>query len=88
MAFELLSGERIAMPYDDKIQDFLRNIPEQQILRPAQVCAALSISKATLWRMVADGRFPPPKKLGKRAVGWPTAVVAAWIENLPEAGEE
>ena len=37
----------------------------------------LPVSKATLYRMIAEGRFPKPRRLGKRSV-WTTEDVNQW----------
>ena len=37
----------------------------------------LPVSKAALYRMIAEGRFPKPRRLGKRSV-WTTEDVNQW----------
>jgi predicted DNA-binding transcriptional regulator AlpA len=39
----------------------------------------IPISRATLWRMVKAGRFPPPKKLGPNIAAWNVGLVRAWL---------
>jgi prophage regulatory protein len=34
------------------------------------VLSLTGLSKATIWRMERDGRFPRRQKVGKRAVCW------------------
>lgn len=41
-----------------------------------------SLSKATIYRKVADGTFPRPLKIGKSRVAWREADIAAWISGL------
>lgn len=31
--------------------------------------------------MIAEGTFPKPIQLGKRAVGWPESAIAEWLES-------
>lgn len=38
----------------------------------------LPFSSATLWRMVADGRFPKPLRLADRITAWSAESVDAW----------
>lgn len=52
---------------------------EQQYLRIHEVCTILAISKATIYRMVNDGHFPPPTRLGKRKSRWHIQTVQTWI---------
>lgn len=40
-----------------------------------------SLSRATVYRRVAAGRFPPPVHLGGRACGWRAAALQAWIND-------
>jgi len=35
--------------------------------------------------MMADGAFPRPVKLGKRAVGWRASDITAWLESREES---
>lgn len=38
----------------------------------------IPFSRATIYRMIADGRFPKPKKLGATVV-WPVQTIRDWI---------
>ena len=38
------------------------------------------VSKATLYRMIAAGKFPVPNKLGRRSV-WSEQDIDCWREN-------
>jgi predicted DNA-binding transcriptional regulator AlpA len=40
------------------------------------------VSVATLRRMVLDGRFPEPRRVSERRVGWPVGEVRAWRDRL------
>lgn len=46
-----------------------------------QVARLLSVSEKTLQRMVKQGRFPSPVKMGSRCVRWSRAVVVRWLEE-------
>jgi prophage regulatory protein len=52
-----------------------------KIIRHADVCRKLGISAASLFDMVAKGRFPKPFPIipDGRSVGWIEAEVDAWI---------
>jgi len=50
------------------------------LLRERQVLELIPISRATLWRWVAGGRFPRPVKLGA-ITAWPADAVAAFIQD-------
>lgn len=38
----------------------------------------LGVSAPTLWRWVKEGKFPPPRKLGRITV-WPVDEVRGWM---------
>ena len=46
-----------------------------------RICA---LSRSTIYRRIAEGRFPSPVHLGGRASGWPRAALQQWIED-PES---
>ena len=54
-----------------------------RILRRPQVEACTGLSRSTLYAMMAEGAFPQPIKLGKRAVGWSEVCIAQWLAERP-----
>ncbi len=52
-----------------------------RILRRPDVEARTGLSRSTLYAMMAEGAFPQPIRLGKRAVGWKDAAIAEWLES-------
>lgn len=40
----------------------------------------LGVSAATLYRLIAAGKFPPPTRIGQRISTWPAEAVHAWID--------
>lgn len=59
----------------------------QIILRRPEVEARTGLSRSTLYAKMNpnsayyDASFPQPVRLGKRAVGWREADIAAWLES-------
>jgi prophage regulatory protein len=53
----------------------------ERILRVREVVYRCGISKRTIYRLEAAGRFPARRQLGPRAVGWAESEVRAWIGN-------
>ena len=49
--------------------------------RMADVLRITALSRATLYRRIADGRFPQPVHLGGRACGWTPDALQAWIKD-------
>lgn len=64
-------------------QIFAGFLREKQI-RPAIV----PVGKTSFWRMVKDGRFPKPVKLGPRTTAWHAEAVAAWVAQQGQAGAD
>ncbi len=55
------------------------------MLRLNQVCEITGKKKSSLYKAIADGEFPEPKKIGKRAVAWSANVVFQWVAERPSA---
>ncbi|WP_442593381.1 helix-turn-helix transcriptional regulator [Parapusillimonas sp. JC17] len=49
--------------------------------RMKDVIRITSLSRSTLYRRIAAGRFPAPVKLGGRASGWTAQDLQAWIDD-------
>lgn len=58
-----------------------------RLLRLPAVKAWVGLSRSTIYAMIAEGEFPKPIKLGKRAVGWRESDVANWLEGRTSRGE-
>ena len=58
---------------------------EKRILRRPEVLRLTGLSTASIYRLMAQGAFPKPKKLGVRAVGWVAVEVEAWLESRERA---
>jgi len=57
-----------------------------RILRQQEVRQLIgNPSRATLYRWIQRGEFPPPVTLGGGSVGWRESVVQSWIEDRPKA---
>jgi prophage regulatory protein len=49
------------------------------LLRAEQVAQRIGLSRRTLFKMVKDGQFAPPIRLGARTVRWASSDVDGWI---------
>lgn len=52
-----------------------------RIFRRPDVEILTGLSRSTLYAMMAEGTFPKPVKLGKRAVGWREVDLFNWLES-------
>lgn len=57
------------------------------ILRRPEVEHRTGLSRSTIYAMMAEGAFPKPIRLGKRAVGWSEGAIAEWLLSRLEASE-
>lgn len=49
--------------------------------RLSDVTRITALSRSTVYRRIAQGRFPEPVHLGGRASAWPSAALQAWIDD-------
>lgn len=64
----------------------LQAAAKQAFIAPAyyrirDVLRITTLSRPTLYRRIADRRFPPPVHLGGRACGWRVTALQAWISD-------
>ncbi|WP_272010577.1 helix-turn-helix transcriptional regulator [Roseovarius sp. ZX-A-9] len=52
-----------------------------RILRCREVQEIIGLSRSTIYRMINRGDFPPPQKLGLRAIGWRESSIKEWLEG-------
>ena len=55
-----------------------------QFLTPKAVCERIALSRATLDRMVAEGKFPKPVRLTERRLAYEEAKVSEWMASKLE----
>ena len=55
---------------------------EIQIIRVREVMRMTGLARSTIYRWIADGRFPAPVRLGSHSVGWRMAEVEHWLKEL------
>ena len=53
-----------------------------KLLRRKQVEEASGLSRSSIYQMMAEGRFPKPLKVGRRAVRWCEEDLEQWQEAL------
>ena len=59
-----------------------------RLLRRRDVERITGISRASIYRLMQEGDFPRPVKVGSTAVRWKESDIAAWIETRPVATNE
>ncbi|AGM42904.1 helix-turn-helix transcriptional regulator [Aeromonas dhakensis] len=52
-----------------------------KLLKLKDVIAMTSLSKASVYRQMNDGKFPASVKIGPRSVAWVSSEIELWIEE-------
>lgn len=55
------------------------------LLRLIDVREITKLGSSTIYRKIADGSFPKPRKLSENCVRWKQSDIKAWIDQLPPA---
>jgi prophage regulatory protein len=56
-------------------------LPSPAFFRIRDVLRITSLSRPTLYRRIAEKKFPRPVSLGGRACGWPSAALQMWLDD-------
>jgi len=63
----------------------MTDILADRLLRLSQVLEIAGLSKAMVYRLVREGKFPKPCKPGGTATRWVESEVRAWRERVEAA---
>ena len=55
-----------------------------RLLKLSEVRTIVPYSNASIYRMIADGDFPAPLKLGKNRSAWRLSDIRHWIDSRPQ----
>ena len=61
---------------------------QDRLLRRRQVEEITGMSRSTIYKMMQNGDFPRPVKIGPAAVRWRSSDIRAWVESRPVARGE
>ena len=59
-----------------------------RLLRRQQVEEITGLSRSSIYRLMPDGEFPRPVKVGLAGVRWRASDITAWLESRPVAKGE
>ena len=60
------------------------NTINQSLIRLPEVLKRTGFGKAWIYRLISEGRFPEPVKIGVRAVAFVESEVDEWIQSVIE----
>lgn len=67
----------------------MTNQPENELMKLSEVTAAVHYSRASIYRLMGEGKFPKPITLGGRSVFWVRTQIQNFIrEQIEKAKEE
>ena len=52
------------------------------ILRRIELEKRIGLSRSSIYKMMGDGEFPRPVRIGRRAVGWRAEDIETWFEAM------
>ncbi len=55
--------------------------PRRRVLRRPEVEDRTGLARSTIYKLIGQGEFPEPIKLGSRSVGWVEGEIERWIES-------
>jgi prophage regulatory protein len=59
-----------------------------RLLRKSEVINLTSIGSSTIYRKIAEGTFPKPRKLGPSCVRWRESEIMQWMDSLPPINQQ
>ena len=64
------------------------SVVEKRTLKLEEVLGLVSLSRATVYRMMSRGEFPRPVRVGRRAARWHSDEVEEWLASRPHTVPE
>ncbi|GLV21912.1 hypothetical protein TomMM35A_17660 [Sphingobium sp. TomMM35A] len=58
-----------------------------RLIRLEEVKRRVGLGKSMIYRLIQEGRFPPPYKVSPFASRWSDQEVAAWIDDVKDGFE-
>ena len=62
------------------------NYQDTQVLvvRMSRLVEMIGLSRSTIWKLLSEGKFPNPIRLGSRSRAWRIKDVEDWLESRQE----
>jgi prophage regulatory protein len=65
-------------------EDTVPAVPKKtRMVRSVEASERTGLSRKTIFRLCAAGKFPAPRRLTESALGWLESDLDAWIESRP-----
>lgn len=69
----------------DSIQPSTTDSAPATFLRMPMIVFRIGLCRSTIYKLIAEQKFPRPVRVGDRAVAWRRADIDRWIEERPPA---
>lgn len=56
-------------------------VPKDRLIRLPEVQNIIGCKKASIYKMLEEGKFPKPIRYSPRLVVWPETVVLQWVQD-------
>jgi prophage regulatory protein len=56
-------------------------VPRDRLVRLPEVEGMTGLRKSTAYKLIGEGKFPKPVRLGTRMVAWSEAAVLQWVQD-------
>jgi prophage regulatory protein len=54
------------------------------VVRMSRLVEMIGLSRSTIWKLLSEGKFPNPIRLGSRSIAWRIKDVEDWLESRQE----
>ena len=71
-------------PTDTTLQEETKNMSFPGLMTRPEVEAVVGLSCSAIYRLMSEGLFPRPIRIGKRAVRWRSDDVLAYLDSRPK----
>jgi prophage regulatory protein len=58
------------------------------LIRLPFVRTRVGLSRSTIYRLLKDGAFPAPVRIGSRSVAWKSSEIDEWVNSRPVLGDD
>jgi prophage regulatory protein len=54
------------------------------VVRMSRLVEMIGLSRSTIWKLLSEGKFPNPIRLGSRSIAWRINDIEEWLQSRQE----
>jgi len=54
------------------------------VVRMSRLVEMIGLSRSTIWKLLSEGKFPKPIRLGSRSIAWRINDIEEWLQSRQE----